>query len=213
MLKRLLFTVILGTCLLSPAWAQGTNEVEPPPVEETPVEAAPRPRRTGRAPRVTTTAPAKTQGQTSAAKPTKPATADAKAAAGDEAAVRATFTELVKAIEAADAEAVAKLYWNSPNLLMFNRNGTITKGWEQMKANRVAAYASVTEVKLTPRNINLQMLGRDGAALSCLWTQSQKNDGRFESSNGRMTLVFRRVKSEWKIVHLHTSPGDGAEAK
>ena len=195
---------------MSPVWAQGTTEVEPPPVEDT-TAAAPRPRRTVRAPRATPTP--KPQDKTTTAKPAKPTTAETKAAAAGEAAVKATFAELVKAIEAADAEAVANLYWNSPNLLMFNRNGTITKSWEQMKANRVAGYASVSEVKLTTRSVNILMLGGDGASLSCLWTQSQKNDGKFESSNGRMTLVFRRIKNEWKIVHLHTSPGDGAEAK
>lgn len=207
MLKRLVFTATLGMFLLSSAWAQGTP-VEEPPQEEPAAETqpAPRPRRTSKKPAPT---PAAQTGQ----KTTKPTTPEQKAAATDEVGVRATFAELVKAIEAADAEAVAKIYWNSPNLLMFNRNGTITKGWEQMKANRVAAYASVSEVKLTTRSVSVQMLGRDGAMLSCLWTQSQKNDGKFESSNGRMTLVFRRVKTEWKIVHLHTSPGDGAEVR
>jgi uncharacterized protein (TIGR02246 family) len=205
MLKRLVFIVTLGMILLSSAWAQGTPVEEPTPEEPVAeTQPAPRPRRTSKK-----SAPAAQTGT----KIAKPTAAEQKSAAADEAGVRATFAELVKAIEAADAEAVAKIYWNSPNLLMFNRNGTITKGWEQMKANRVAAYAAVSEVKLNTRGVNVQMLGRDGAMLSCLWTQSQKNDGKFESSNGRMTLVFRRVKNDWKIVHLHTSPGDGAEAK
>ena len=220
MLKRLLFVTILGLCGLVSASAQGTTTTEDPQDDTTATTITPRPRRTAKpAPRPTAGAtpqatPAKPQTKTGAMeKQTKPTTAEAKAAAAEEASVRATFADLVKAIEATDADAVAALYWNSPNLLMFNRNGSITRGWEQMKANRTATYAAVSEVKLTTRGVNVQMLGRDGAILSCLWTQSQKNQGQLESSNGRMTLVFRRIKNEWKIVHLHTSPGDGAEAK
>jgi uncharacterized protein (TIGR02246 family) len=210
MLKRLSLTVIIGVCLGAVTWAQETPVEEPQGEPET-VTAAPRPRRTGKGKKP---APAASvQDAAAKGKAAKPTTAEAKAAAADEAGVRATFADLVKAIEAADAEAVSKIYWNSPNLVMYNRNGTITKTWEQMKANRTATYATVSEVKLTTRSVNVQMLGRDGAMLSCLWTQSQKNQGQFESSNGRMTLVFRRIKGEWKIVHLHTSPGDGAETK
>jgi len=50
------------------------------------------------------------------------------------------------------------------------------------------------------------MLGRDGAIVTCLWSQSQAYKGTPETASGRMTLVFKRVGTEWKVVHLHTSP-------
>jgi len=50
------------------------------------------------------------------------------------------------------------------------------------------------------------MLGRDGAVVTCLWTQSQTYRGTPETASGRMTLVFRRVGTTWKAIHLHTSP-------
>ena len=51
----------------------------------------------------------------------------------------------------------------------------------------------------------VQMMGRDGAVVTCLWTQSQTYRGTPETASGRMTLVFRRTGSAWKAVHLHTS--------
>jgi ketosteroid isomerase-like protein len=206
LLKRLFFAVVIGLTLVSSAWAQST---ETPTQDEATSAAPPRARRTKPAPRATPTPTPAAKAQDTA----KPKATPAKTQAADEKSVRDTFAELVKSIEATDADAVDKIYWNSPQLLMFNRNGTITRGWEQMHANRVATYATVSEVKLTTRNVNVQMMGRDGAVLSCLWSQSQKNDGRLEAANGRMTLVFRRIKNEWKIIHLHTSPGDGNEVK
>lgn len=203
MLKKLLSAAVCGLTLTVAAWAQDeptrprTNNPIPPadqPADEpqqtpeTQPTPQPRPRRTASATRnraaATTPSPTKT----------------------DIDAVRATFADLVKAIESVDVEGVTKIYWNSPALIMFNRNGTVTKTWEQMRENREASYATVKDVKLTTREVNVEMLGRDGAVLSCLWTQSQKNDGRFESASGRMTLVFRRINDQWRIIHLHTSP-------
>jgi ketosteroid isomerase-like protein len=64
----------------------------------------------------------------------------------------------------------------------------------------------VTDVNLEVRDLSISMLGRDGAVVSCLWTQSQTFKGTPETASGRMTLVFKRVGKEWKAIHLHTSP-------
>ncbi len=34
----------------------------------------------------------------------------------------------------------------------------------------------------------------------------QEYNGKLESASGRMTLVFRLIRKDWKVVHLHTSP-------
>ena len=98
------------------------------------------------------------------------------------------------------------VYWNSPRLILFNNNGTVTKGWEQMRKNRESSYPDIKDVKLDVRDVSVTMLGRDGAVVTCLWTQSQTYKGIPETATGRMTLVFKRVGTEWKAIHLHTSP-------
>jgi ketosteroid isomerase-like protein len=120
--------------------------------------------------------------------------------------VLAAFEDLLNGIRNTDVAAVTAAYWNSPQLILFNNNGTVTKGWEQMRKNRESSYPDLKDVKLDTRDVRVQMLGRDGAVVMCLWTQSQTFRGTSETATGRMTLAFRRVGNTWKAVHLHTSP-------
>jgi ketosteroid isomerase-like protein len=120
--------------------------------------------------------------------------------------VLATFNTLLEGIRHTDVAAVTGVYWNSPQLVLFNNNGSVTKGWEQMHTNRESSYPNLKDVKLEVRDVRVQMLGRDGAVVTCLWTQSQTYKGTPETATGRMTLVFRRIGTTWKAVHLHTSP-------
>lgn len=120
--------------------------------------------------------------------------------------VIAAFNELINGIRHADAKAVTSVYLNSPRLILFNSNGTVTKGWEQLRRNRESSYRDTKDVTLDVRDLSITMLGRDGAVVSCLWTQSQTYRGTPETATGRMTLVFKRVGKDWKAIHLHTSP-------
>jgi len=115
------------------------------------------------------------------------------------------FNALLNGIRKADVEAVTSIYWNSPRLILFNSNGSVTRGWEQMRRNRESSYKDVKDVKLEVRDVSISMLGRDGAVVSCLWTQSQTFKGTPDSASGRMTLVFKRIGKDWKVIHLHTS--------
>jgi ketosteroid isomerase-like protein len=119
--------------------------------------------------------------------------------------VLAAFEEILNGIRNTDVEAVTAPYWNSPQLILFNYNGTVTKGWEQMRKNRESSYPDLKDVKLETRDVRVQMLGRDGAVVTCLWTQADTFRGTPETATGRMTLAFRRIGNNWKAVHLHTS--------
>jgi ketosteroid isomerase-like protein len=116
------------------------------------------------------------------------------------------FNALIDGIRNTDVKAVTSIYLESPRLILFNNNGSVTKGWEQMRRNRESSYRDMKDVKLDIRDLSITMLGRDGAVVSCLWTQSQTFKGAPETASGRMTLVFKRVGKDWKAIHLHTSP-------
>ena len=179
MLKRLLFVTTFVCALGATAPAQNTNTGTPgEPAQGRPGAA---PARTRRA-----------------------APATGEAAPGR--AVREAFDSLVDGIRRADAEAVMKLYWNSPQLNIFNNNGTVTKGWAQVKSNRESLYAKVSDVKLDVRDVRVRMIGAAGAVVTCLWEQSQTADGQPEHATGRLSIVYQKVGAEWKIVHTHTSP-------
>ena len=120
--------------------------------------------------------------------------------------VLAAFDKIIEGIRRSNVDMYTSGYWNSANLVLFNYNGTVTKGWDQLRKNRESSFPETKDVKLDIREKHVQMLGRDGAVVTCLWTQSQTFKGQPDTASGRMTLVFKRVGAEWKAVHLHTSP-------
>jgi ketosteroid isomerase-like protein len=120
--------------------------------------------------------------------------------------IRAAFDKLVEGIKEADVEKVMSVYQNSDKILFFNNNGSATIGWETMKTNRETSYAKTKNVTLEITGLRIEMLGKDSAYLTCKWKQTQEYDGKPESASGRMTLIFKLIGKDWKIVHLHTSP-------
>lgn len=120
--------------------------------------------------------------------------------------VLAAFNSLLDGIRHANVKEVMTVYWNNPRLNLFNYNGTVTKGWEQVRKNRESSYPEIKDVKLEVRDVSVTMLGTSGALVTCQWTQSQEYKGTPETASGRMSLVFRRVGTAWKAIHLHSSP-------
>lgn len=123
--------------------------------------------------------------------------------------VLTAFNGLLDGIRNADVKAATNAYQNSPRLLLFNYNGTVTKGWDQLKANREASYPQMKDVKLDVRDVRVTMLSPTSAFITCQWTQSMTFNGTPETDTGRMTIVFRKIGKDWKAVHLHTSPDTG----
>jgi ketosteroid isomerase-like protein len=120
--------------------------------------------------------------------------------------VHDAFDRLVDGIKTADAEKVMSVYENSPRILFFNNNGSVTQGWAAMKTLREESYAKTKNVDLNITGLRIEMLGPTAAYVTCKWKQSQEYDGNLETSSGRMTLVFKKIGKDWKVVHLHTSP-------
>lgn len=193
-MKRFLFSVVLLWTCSNITFAQNANS-------STTTNARPR----------STTS----QSQTNKAAPTRSAsTPDTKQAPAKPAAtpapaadsVLAAFNKIIDGIRKANVNLVTEGYWNSPTLVLFNYNGSVTRGWDQMRKNRESSYPDIKDVKLDLRDVHVQMLGRDGAVVTCLWTQTQTYKGVSETATGRMTLAFKHVGTAWKAVHLHTSP-------
>ncbi len=120
--------------------------------------------------------------------------------------VRDAFDRLVEGIEQVDAAKVMSVYEKGDRILFFNNNGSATIGWENMKENRESLYEKTKTVNIDVTGLRIEMLGRNAAYVTCKWKQSQEFDGKLENASGRMTLVFKLIGKDWKIVHLHTSP-------
>jgi ketosteroid isomerase-like protein len=215
MSKRFFIALFFSLALAVSAEAQNTNSAAP---TRTPT---PRTQATPRKPATPAGTPATAAEQTPASGETAPRTRSRRAgettaattagqmraaAQPGAAAVRAVFDTLIKNIERSDVEAVMSLYWNSPQLTVFNNNGTVTRGWEQVRSNRASSYPDAKNVHIDARDVKVQMLGAGGAVVTCLWRQSQEFRGAPESSAGRLTVAFRLINQGWKIVHTHSSP-------
>lgn len=120
--------------------------------------------------------------------------------------VLGAFDKIIEGIRKSNVDLYMSGYWNSPQLILFNYNGTMTKGWDQLKKNRESSFPQSTDVKLDIKDRHVTMLGTGGAVVTCIWTQSMTFNGKPETDTGRMTLVFKKVGNDWKAVHLHTSP-------
>jgi ketosteroid isomerase-like protein len=120
--------------------------------------------------------------------------------------VHDAFDRLVAGIKEVDVDKVMDSYEKSPRLLIFNNNGTATIGWDNIKTNVAASYAKVSNVTLEITGLRIEMMGSAGAYVTCKWKQSQENSGKLENASGRMSLVYKLIGKEWKVVHRHTSP-------
>jgi ketosteroid isomerase-like protein len=191
-MRRFFLSIALLSAFATVSLAQNTNsstttKARPRTITNTNATATPTPKATA-SPKPATTS--------------KPAVAATPGSEG----VLAAFNKILDGIRHASVDEVTAPYWNSKQLILFNNNGTVTRGWEQMRKNRESSYPELKDVKLDVRDVHVTMLGRDGAVVSCLWTQTQTYKGATDSGSGRMTLVFKRLGTDWKAVHLHTSP-------
>jgi len=203
MLTKHALLVLLAFAVSQTALAQNQNSnPSPTPARPRSTNSNQQPKPT--APPATTTEKPTTSGTTPKTTPKKPVVTTEQPAGSE--GVVAAFNALLDGIRHHNVDAVTGIYWNSPRLSMFNYNGSVTKGWEQVRENRKSSYPEIKDVKLEPRDVNVTMLGRDAAVVTCLWTQSQTYKGNPETASGRMTLVFKRVGNAWKAIHLHSSP-------
>jgi ketosteroid isomerase-like protein len=120
--------------------------------------------------------------------------------------VRDAFERLLEGIKQVDADKVMSVYENSGRTLFFNNNGSVTLGWDTMNSNRKSLYEKTKNVSIETEGVRVEMLGKTAAYVSCTWKQSQEFEGKLETAAGRMTLIFRLIGKDWKIVHAHTSP-------
>src|SRR2546423_1285876 len=196
-MKRLLVIASVVCTCTGLAFAQNSNSSAVEPSTRTRVVAPAKPSPSPKPTRTPTPQTTRT--------PRAPSTG-AAGQASPSGSVLAAFNNLLDGIRHADPKAATNAYQNSARLLLFNYNGTMTKGWDQLKANRETSYPHMKDVKLDVRDLRVTMLGTTAALITCQWTQSMTFNGTPETDTGRMTIVFRKIGKEWKAIHLHTSP-------
>jgi ketosteroid isomerase-like protein len=200
MLKRFSFIAFVVLASTVFAFAQNTNSSNTQSTRTRVVAPKPTP-----TPKTVTKSTDTEASPNTAPKIQKPKTTGAAGQVSPSSSVVSAFNNLLDGIRHADVKAATGAYQNTPRLVLFNYNGTVTRGWDQLKQNREASYPQMKDVKLDVKDLRVTMLGRDAALITCLWTQSMTFKGTPETDTGRMTIVFRRIGKDWKAIHLHTS--------
>ena len=101
---------------------------------------------------------------------------------------------------AGDTEGFMEPYWHSPELT-FSSGGRVTRGWQSTLDGYRRRYPTrETMGRLTFDQIEVIDLGPNVALVLGRWRLERE-----EPVGGAFSLVMRRQRGRWVIVHDHTS--------
>ncbi len=120
-----------------------------------------------------------------------------------EAEIRALLDAQVAAWNTGKLEEFMQGYWRSPELSFFS-GGRKLSGWDAtIERYRKTYQAEGKEMgKLVFSDLDILPLGSGAAVVRGRWELTM-SDGK--KLGGLYTLVFRRFKQGWQIIHDHTS--------
>ena len=117
------------------------------------------------------------------------------------AAIRAVLDAQSDAWNRGDIEAFMAGYWRSPETV-FISGDSLTRGWQTVLDRYKKNYDSREKMgTLTYSNLEITPIGNDSAVVIGRWHLQRAKD----EPHGRFTLIFRKTKQGWRIVHDHTS--------
>lgn len=100
-----------------------------------------------------------------------------------------------------DIEGFMQGYWKSENLI-FVSGDNVTKGWQQTTDRYKKNYNTREKMGvLTFSDLEVNVLSKDSAVVLGRWKVAHEP----KDNQGRFTLIFRKFKDGWKIIHDHTS--------
>jgi uncharacterized protein (TIGR02246 family) len=117
------------------------------------------------------------------------------------AAIRAVLDAQAAAWNRGDIEAYMDGYDRSANTV-FVSGDRVTRGWQTVLERYKKAYDTREKMGvLTFSDVEITILSKDTALVLGRWHLQRSKD----EPHGRFTLVFRKTKAGWRIVHDHTS--------
>ncbi len=115
--------------------------------------------------------------------------------------IRAVMTKQTADWNRGDIDAFMNGYWNSEKLLFVGSSG-VTRGWLPTLDRYKKSYDSRAKMgTLTFSNLEIDVISRDAAVVLGRWSLARQKD----TPNGTFTLIFRKFKEGWRIVHDHTT--------
>jgi hypothetical protein len=108
--------------------------------------------------------------------------------------------------EQIDPQAALQYYWDSPDWMSFNSQGS-RYDLQTYRKLGTDFKNSATAYKWTTTRQDFKVLAKD--AVICTWIGKDealwKSGGKTSCDPHAYTLVFRKIASQWKLVHSHDS--------
>jgi ketosteroid isomerase-like protein len=118
-----------------------------------------------------------------------------------EAAIRAVIEAQAAAWNRGDLEGYMDGYDRSPNT-EFVGGDTIDRGWQTVLDRYKKKYDSREKMGLlTFSDLEITILSKDAALVLGRWRLKRASD----EPHGTFSLIFRKTKAGWRIVHDHSS--------
>ncbi len=99
-----------------------------------------------------------------------------------------------------DIPAFMEGYWKSEQLTFVSSR--VTKGWQQTLDNYKKSYPDRSAMGVLKfSDLEITVVSKDAAVVLGSWSLKREKD----NPGGKFTLIFRKFKEGWRIVHDHTS--------
>lgn len=117
------------------------------------------------------------------------------------AAIQSAMNAQVLAWNAGDITGFMGGYWKSDEMV-FVSGDSVSRGWQAALDRYKNNYDSKAKMGvLSFSGLEVKVLSKDAAVVLGSWSLAREKD----NPKGKFTLIFRRFKDGWKIVHDHTS--------
>jgi ketosteroid isomerase-like protein len=124
-----------------------------------------------------------------------------KSSGKDEGAIRAVLDAQAAAWNRGDVEGYMDGYDRSPKT-EFVGGDSITRGWQEVLHRYKQKYDTREKMgTLTFTDLEIKILSGDAALVLGRWRLKRASD----EPHGTFTLLFRKTKAGWRIVHDHSS--------
>ena len=116
-------------------------------------------------------------------------------------AVQAVLSAQAAAWNRGDIEGFMAGYWRSEETI-FVSGDSLTRGWQTVLDRYKKNYDTREKMgTLVYSDLEITPIGTNAAIALGRWHLQRAKD----EPHGRFTLIFRRTKQGWRIVHDHTS--------
>lgn len=114
--------------------------------------------------------------------------------------IRAVMNKQAADWNRGDIPAFMEGYWKSDQLTFVSSR--VTKGWQPTLDNYKRSYPDKSAMgTLTFSDLEITVLSKDAALVLGSWSLKREKD----NPGGKFTLIFRKFKDGWRIIHDHTS--------